>query len=289
MKRLAATSAVLAVLGLVGAPARARAGQDRPEKPKTKRKKKPAATKPALRGAHAIMAKVCELSEEQAGRIAELMAARQKALKAWEEAHAEKNKAARDALKAARDAKDKDAAAKARDELSALRKARDEIVSKSQAEIMAVLTDEQKARWDRYHAVQAVKRRFRTVEFSDEQVKQIEALCAKAEMPDASDRKARSAALDRLYAQVSKDVLTDSQRLDIAMGMIKAMFRKAELTDEQLAKIKGAYVEHMSGVDPADAKARRAAMRKLQAEVREKVLTDAQREALKKLQAGIEP
>ncbi len=279
MSRLGVVLALLGGLAVAGGHARAQEAGEAPARRKTPRTK-PARKEPLLRGAHAIMAKVCGLSEEQQKKIAELNAARNKALEEWQQANAEKLKAAEARAKAAREAKDAEAGKKAREELSALRKGQDEIVAKSQAEILAVLTDEQKAKWRKYNAVRAVRSRFRGVKFTDEQIAKIEAACGQAEGLDSDDPKARAAALAKLSAQVEKDVLTEQQRLERAMAMIQQIFRKANLTDDQLTAVKAAYVKHMSGVDLADPKARGAATRKLHDHIRSEILTDEQREAL---------
>jgi Spy/CpxP family protein refolding chaperone len=280
MKRVLIALSLLAVVGLVAGQLWAEGGDAPADKPKKVRKPRPP-RKPTLRGAHAQMAKVCELSEEQVKKIADLNAASGKALKEWNEANAEKLKAANGKVKAAREAKDREAMKKASEELNALRKEQAEITKKYQGEIMAVLDDEQKAKWKVYNALRTIRGRFRSVKLSDDQLAKIQAICKElGEDLGSSDGKKHDAALRKLTARVEKEVLTEEQRLELAMGMIKRMFRKAELTEEQLTKIKAGYVKHMSGVDLADAKAKSAAMRKLYTEIRTDILTEEQRKAM---------
>ncbi len=58
-------------------------------------------------------------------------------------------------------------------------------------------------------------------------------------------------------------------------------YRKANLTADQITKIKTAYVKQMMGVDLTDAKALGEAGRKIHDYITTKVLTDAQRKAMK--------
>jgi hypothetical protein len=66
------------------------------------------------------------------------------------------------------------------------------------------------------------------------------------------------------------------------MTRIVRDFGKANLTEEQMAKVKAAYVTVTTGVNLDDEKACQAALQKLSAQVKKEVLTDAQREALEK-------
>ncbi len=283
MKRLAMILALAAGAGLAAGTLWAEEAQD---KPKKARKKRPPRKKPGLRGAHAIMAKVCEFTDEQKKQIADINAAGAKAIKEWREANAEKMKAASENMKKAREAKDKEAMKKASAEMAALHAGQREIQKKTLSDIMALLTDEQKGKWKRYNAVRTVKGRFRSMKFTEEQEGQIAAAYEKLSAGvDLDDKKARFAMLRKLSAQVEKEILTEEQRLELAMAMIKRMYKKAELTEDQLAQIKTAYVKHMTGVDAADRKAKSAAMRKLTKEIRKDVLTDQQREAITRKRA----
>jgi len=279
MKRALVALSLLAAVGLLAGQLWAEGGDTAPDKPKTVRKPK-TARKPTLHGAHAQMAKVCALSEEQVKKILDLNAAQAKAQKEWQDANGEKYKAAEEKYKVAREAKDAEAIKKARAERDALRKEREAIRAKNQADVLAVLSDEQKAKWRTYNAVRTVKGRFRGVTLTDEQLAQVERICAEAaDDLNVDDTRKRYAAYAKLAAKVEQDVLTGEQRAEVALGMIKRIFRKAKLTDEQLAKIKAAYAKHTGSVDLSDAKAKSAAMQKLYAEIRGDILTDEQREA----------
>jgi len=282
MKRLCLMLALIAIVGLVAGELYAQDG-DAPAKKPAKVRKPKTPRKPALRGAHAQMKKVCELTEDQVKQINDLSAARSKALKEWNEANGDALKAAYEKVKAAREAKDKEATKKAYEELNVLRKAQSEIVAKSQADVLAVLTDEQKAKWRTYNAVRSVKMRFRGIELTEEQNAQIEKIvAAAADKLAETDRKKRYAASAKLSEQVSKEVLTEKQRSKLALLMIKANYRRAKLTDEQSAQVKAAYDKHMAGVDASDAKAKAAAHNKIHEEIYDSILTEEQKKLVRK-------
>jgi len=284
MKRLGMALVMVCALGVV--PSGLLAGEDEaPAKPKRERprKKKPPKKKPLLRGMHAQMAKVCDLAEEQQKKMAELNADRAKASKAWHDENGQKIKALQEEMKKARESKDKEAMKKARDAWHALSAKRNELQKKATQDIMAVLTPEQKAKWDEYQAVLAVKRQLRGAELTDEQVTGVKAAYVKlAAGADTSGEKGRRALLSKLYAEVEKNVLTEDQRTTVAVNRVAGRFYRLKLTDDQKAKIKAAYVKHMTGVDAGDKKAQSAANSKLYAEIRDQILTDEQRDKLPK-------
>ena len=281
MKRLMTVLAVAAVLGTAAGVLQAEQGQDAPKQRK-RPQRKPRQKRPLLRGMHAQMIKVCDLSEDQQKRIAELAAERSKALKDFNTENAEKIKALSDEQKKAREAKDKEALKKARDEYSALRAKQNEITKKSQDDIMAVLTPEQKAKWDEYQAVLTVKRRFRGIELTEDQVAKIKAAYVKtAAGADMTTEKGRRGAYAKLYAEVQKEVLTEEQRTTVAVGYITGRYRRLKLTEDQVAQIKAAYVKATTGVNMDDRKAAAEAMNKLTEQIRTDILTDAQREQVK--------
>jgi Spy/CpxP family protein refolding chaperone len=216
MKRLALCLALAAALGFVTSTLWAQEvkqeakKEDKPAKPKEGPAKE---KKPILMGAHAEMAKACALTEEQQKKIADLNEARQKALKEFEAANAEKLTAAREDLKKATEAKDKDAAKKAQDAIAAINTQRMEIDKKAQADIMAVLTPEQAAKWQEYQVLRTVQMRYRKAELTEEQMGKVKEACSKAIAGvDLKDEKARAEIVKKLSEQVEKDILTDAQR-----------------------------------------------------------------------------
>ena len=175
MKRLMMVMILASALGMVVAPAAAQETREAPEKPRKKKPARPVATQPLLRGAHAQMARICDLSEEQQKKIAELNAKTKEAMKAFRAENGEKMKEIRERVTKARESQDKEAARSATAEMRALYTKQNEIISKGQADIMAVLTAEQKAAWDEYTAINALKGWFKAAKLTDEQLAQVKA------------------------------------------------------------------------------------------------------------------
>ena len=278
MKRLALLLAVTACLSWTAGSVRA---QEEPQPPGPKKKvvkERPKPKKPLLRGTHAQMAKVCELSEEQQKKIAELEAERRKELKPL----AEKTKAAKTALAEARKTKDKDAIKKANEGMRAANAAYQGASKKWWQEILGVLSQEQRAKWYEHVVMNTVKGRFKAANLTDDQLEKIKAAYLEHTTGvDLADDKARGKAIAKLSAHITKSVLTPEQREALVVGTIKRQYRKIKLTDQQLEKIQAAYAEHTKGVDPADEKAWRAASKKLSDHVHNQILTEEQRQAMK--------
>jgi secreted Zn-dependent insulinase-like peptidase len=76
---------------------------------------------------------------------------------------------------------------------------------------------------------------------------------------------------------VQKEVLTDEQRGKALLGPMLAYYKKAELTDEQLAKIKDKLKELMKETKPEDMAGMYAVYPKLSNFIQTQVLTDEQR------------
>jgi len=280
MKRLGMILACCGAMALVGGTLLAVPDEPLPE---TSEKKNPPAEEkgPVLRGAHAIMAKVCQLSEDQKKKIAERQAERNQALKQYQLDNAEKLKSLQENLKKAKQASNKEAIKRARKELASLSAQQGKISKKARDDIMAVLTDQQKVKWRQYNLFTSVKRSFNTAELTDEQLKKIEILCEKTDPTvDPSDAKARLAMRHRLCAQVEKNILTDEQRGRSVMIMIQRLFKKADLTEEQLVQIKAEYTKLMAKVDPANVQARAGVQQKLIEKVKSDILTEKQRDAM---------
>ena len=216
MKRLGMILACCAAMALAGGTLHSVEEQEAPKK--ADKGQEPVKEKgSALRAAHAIMAKVCELSEDQKKEIAKIRDAGVEAAKQWKQDNAEKLKELQESLNKAKEAGDEEAIKKATAELAAVKAQLAAISKKTRAEIMAVLTDEQKAKWHKYSLFTSVKRRFKAANLTDEQIEQIKALCDKTDPNvDLSDDKARLKVLHSLYAQVEKDILTDEQREAVA-------------------------------------------------------------------------
>ncbi len=251
-----------------------------PPKPKAEKpeKERPKPKEPILRGTHAQMAKLCQLSEDQQKKIAELEKQRAADLKELQE----KVKAAKDAQAEARKGQDKEALKKAND---AFREANEEVQKATRKwwmEILGVLTPEQKAKWYEYVVMQQIQARFKSAKLTQEQLDKIKAAYVEQTTGvDLAEDKARAQAMAKLSAYVMQDVLTGEQRADMYVESARQQYRKVKITDEQLGKIGALYAEATKGVSPADEKAWAEAMRKVSEQTLSQVLTEEQREAVK--------
>ncbi len=278
MKRLAMTAAILCGLGILAGPVWAQEGAAETPKPKRNRKEGPARKKVLLRGMHARMTTVCGLSEQQQKAIADLAAKRRENLKPV----MEKYNALRTDLKKAREAENAEEAKRINAELAKVRAERDKITKEPLKAILAVLTPEQKVKWDEYQFVLKIKRRYSAAKLTDEQIEKIQAAHVKqAAGVDMNDKEARDAAMRSLYAMIEKDILTPAQRTECAVAKVTRPYNRLKLSDAQKAQIRTACLKGISGVDMTDKKAVRVATDKLNQEIRADILTAEQRAKVK--------
>ena len=186
---------------------------------KAAREKKSKRAPGALRGEYAIMAGQCELSDEQKADIQAKLKAREEALAAWNEANSEKRKAAMEAVKKAKEAGDKDATKKAAEGLKALDAERRKIEADSIAEIMAVLTAEQKAKWEAFRTYRTLMMRYKRVDPTEAQtakIREVAAAAAKdlgaAAGDDKEARKKQREIQTSLQKTIEETILTAEQR-----------------------------------------------------------------------------
>lgn len=217
MKRLAMILALAAGLICAANVTMAQDGDTEPAKPKKvrgpKKERTPKKRAPRVQGKYAAMAKVCTLTEEQQKKIVDIAAANAKAGKEWREANAEKLKEARDKMKAAQKAKDKEAMKTAMEEMKALNADRAAASKRADADIMAVLTDEQKAAWKAHEDAQMILAKFRRAKLTEEQTaKAKEVIAAGLKDVDRSDKEKVAAAMKTIDESIRADVLTDEQR-----------------------------------------------------------------------------
>ena len=127
-----------------------------------------------------LMIKECKLTEQQQTDLKAKVKAKEEALAAWNTANAEKLKAADDAAKAARAGTDADAKRKASENLKALHADREQATAKIDADILAILTPEQKAAWEAFKLYQTEAARYKKANLTEEQLAKIKAACAAA-------------------------------------------------------------------------------------------------------------
>ena len=173
----------------------------------------------ALRGEYAIMVSQCELSDQQKTDLAAKVKARKEAQAAWQQANGEKQKALREAQKKAKEANDTDAMKKARDDLKALDAGRRKIDADTMAAIYAVLTPEQKAKWQAFQTYRTLMRRYKRLNPTEAQTAKIREAAAAAAKDlgaaagdDKDARKKRAEADKKLRKTIEETILTAEQR-----------------------------------------------------------------------------
>jgi len=173
----------------------------------------------AMRGEYAIMASQCELSDQQKTDLDAKVKARKEAQAAWQQANGEKQKALREAQKKAKEANDKDAMKKARDDLKALDAGRRKIDADTTAAIYAVLTPEQKAKWQAFQTYRTLMRRYKRLNPTEAQTAKIREAAAAAAKDlgaaagdDKEARKKRAEAYKNLRNTIEETILTPEQR-----------------------------------------------------------------------------
>jgi hypothetical protein len=152
-----------------------------------------------LRGEWAILAAETQLSDGQKAKLVERLKVHEAALATWERTGAAK-------LEEARIAKDANAVA-------ALTQMREELTGGRDANILAILTAEQRARWEGFKLYRAELSALHRASPTDEQKKQLRTLCDEAGAGYAAlrDESQRKPAREQIH-QRAMSLLTAPQR-----------------------------------------------------------------------------
>lgn len=194
--------------------------KDKKDKEPTKAAKAPTTqVKDGLTGEYAIMAEELALSDAQKNQLAEKIAAKEAAIKAWNDANRRKQNELKKSVDEAQASKDADKAKEFGNALKQLEGERDAVIAKADAEIDGVLTPDQLQKWEGVRAFRAVSARLKKVELTDAQTQEIKARCVAASTALVNpDRKARMTAMQSLMNSIDKEVLTDAQREKMGLG-----------------------------------------------------------------------
>jgi Spy/CpxP family protein refolding chaperone len=223
--------------------------------------------------------KAITLSDDQKEAMKRIVEARDAESKKFQTENAEKLKAAGAALQEAYKSKDKDAIAKTMKEYQDLYAPFHETMKKSQADLMNVLTADQKAQWGEYQLMGLAKSIATPAELTEDQIKKIKESCAEFLKADNIYSNVYS-----YYAQIApkvQAVLTDEQKATIAkaraLQAVQGRYWMAKLTEDQMYQVKASYDELAKDktLQPAD-------IQKKLAEKIDGMLTDEQKEAQKK-------
>jgi len=219
-----ATKWLLCGVALFVLAAPAPAEGEKPDKPAVRKSKREKAAKSkgdkersknVLRGYWAMLAVELKLDEnpELKAKIEAKVKEGQEKLAAWEKANAAKLKEAREAMVEARKNKDRQAMQKARELMRPLIAERRKIEEENKAAVMALLSPAQRAQWKLAETYYQVVGRYARAGLTAEQKKQVRELCAKsAKALEGADKRARSALMRKLHAEIEQKILTEEQR-----------------------------------------------------------------------------
>lgn len=194
------------------------AGADKPKAKADKPKADKGAKKDALKGEYGIMASVLQLTDEQKAKLKDALEAEKKAVEEWNtSADGRKLADLEKAAKEARTAGNKEESKKLAEQIKPLAAARRKLQAEKQAAVLAILTAEQKIQWESFKLNRQLMGRYKKLNLTQDQEKQVKELCdaAAKEVAGATDRKAQSAVTKRLQADVEAKVLTDAQREEL--------------------------------------------------------------------------
>ena len=171
-----------------------------------------------LPDAYVEMAKVCGLLTDQIAKMAVKIQLKDQAIAQWNRENGPRIANYRTILSSARARQDREAEAKARNELHALEKSKADLIAKTDADIAAVMTAQQRATWDGYRLWQQLLEHFKQFTFTEKQSKAIRRIADGAAGqpirtrgdPEAAE-KARKDRFDKCVAIVIDKVLTPEQ------------------------------------------------------------------------------
>lgn len=184
------------------------------EKAKGERKDKEKKKGFGLRGEYQVMVSELGLTEQQQVQLAELVKKNKEEDQALRKEHQEKKKALMEENKAAKDPQAKKAVG---EKMQAFRKEEQTRKQARQDAVMALLTEEQKQKWNDFNVYRMCMGRLR-VELNEEQKAKARAICKEIapKFYAAKEEKAKRALLEEGTARIRKDVLTEEQRQKVA-------------------------------------------------------------------------
>jgi Spy/CpxP family protein refolding chaperone len=161
----------------------------------------------------------CQMTDEQKTKVTQIATAGMASLAEWNKAHADQMAALQKQMKAASDVKDAAAAQKIRAEAIAVLEERSSIAVKMQQDMLAVMTPEQRLKWNGFVVSQQVKGRFAATQWTAEQAAKIQEMCDAAAkeitaitVEGIEGARAKGAVLGKLLVAVVNTVMTPEQR-----------------------------------------------------------------------------
>jgi Spy/CpxP family protein refolding chaperone len=198
-----------------------KARKDKDRRPKVKKERKEKASKPRKgewEKTWAPMAEKLNLSTDQTATLKQKVEAKNQAVAEWNRTNAEKLNALKASMKDAKKSGSKEEMKKLKNEMGELNKARKKIEADGEAACMAVLSADQKARWEGVLLSKRVLGKYRKAGLDQTQQAKAEELCIAAAGEIAgADKKAAKAAMKKLQDQIDS-LLTGEQRTKMSSG-----------------------------------------------------------------------
>lgn len=228
----------LAALVLASGAAAAADKKGKSVKPAAKAEK-PAAAKPAAKAAAAkkgpipddipdvhvslgdlqgVLTSEVKVADDQKSKLAEKIGASQAVLTKWDKDNAARREAEIAALEKAREGSDSEATDAAMAKVQAFGAEREKLELDQQADVLSVLSAEQKASWEGYKLYTGLLSVYGKFDLDLTQMEKMRTLAAGTakELADAADEAARADARKKLMNAVQGDVLTQPQKDRIA-------------------------------------------------------------------------
>ncbi len=248
---------------------------------------------------HERILKELDLTADQQAQVKQILETHKQAVENWQKENAEELKALREQMEKARAEKDTEAVKSLREKSAKIFKGRQELQESLNKQIKAVLTDEQKEKFENLSRLvrsavigaQQIRTALRGLDLNDEQKEKIKKIIA--ETGEAAGKvetpKGKLELWQKAVQTIKSDVLTEEQvkKFEQAMNQMRqgrglmGPMADLNLTDdqkEQMEKIEAKYRDQIKNAGPED---RRELMKKMRDEMNS-VLTDEQKAKVKK-------
>jgi Spy/CpxP family protein refolding chaperone len=173
------------------------------------------AEKLELTGDYAEMVRELNLSDEQQGKIATKVKAKDDEIDAFDKANAEKVRALQQGLVQAHKDKDDALTKVTQDELESLAKSRRKLAVRNEADIQSVLTPEQRLSWRAFLLYRQAMAQYAALDLTERQARVLRNLAGRAVVKleaAQGDKAATDKIYDDFFRSASERVLTDDQR-----------------------------------------------------------------------------
>jgi len=170
------------------------------------------------------VASVCKFTDAEKAKLKELLAGHKAAMDAWNKDKGAKVAELKKAAAEAKKAKDRDKAKAIAAEMKPLTAEQRKLRDAQKAEILGILTDQQKADWEIFEVRRRAMQRFGRVKpkLTDEQKEKAKPICeAAAKDIIKLEGKEQRQAYDALTKKIADQVLTDEQRESMKAKRVK--------------------------------------------------------------------